>query len=173
VSDPADEPVPERERDVDAVKRTLRREMREMRKQLPDRVERSIHLWSHVRGIPAVRAARTLMVFASVPGEPETAPFIEWCRSAGKHVVLPEDESPPDPARLDVVVVPGTAFTADGRRLGQGGGWYDRFLPAVRPDCTTIGVGFDPQVVDHLPMESHDVRLDMIVTESGVISEES
>lgn len=113
------------------------------------------------------------MLFDSVPGEPETAPFIEWCRSVGKHVLLPEDDPPPDPERLDVVIVPGTAFTAAGDRLGQGGGWYDRFLYWVRAECTTIGVGFAPQVVDEIPIEPHDVRLDMIVTDSGVISHNS
>jgi 5-formyltetrahydrofolate cyclo-ligase len=79
---------------------------------------------------------------------------------------VPEDD--PDPTAVDVVIVPGVAFTPDGARLGQGGGWYDRFLAEVRPECTSIGVGFDPQVVDVLPTEPHDIRLDCVVTESGV-----
>jgi len=104
-------------------------------------------------------------VFDSVPGEPVTAPFMEWCREHGKTVHLPEDEPPPDPLTIDVVIVPGTAFTLDGHRLGQGGGWYDRFLQTVRPDCVTIGVAFGPQIVDELPIEPHDVRLDHVVTD--------
>ena len=56
-----------------------------------------------------------------------------------------------DPALLDVVVVPGLAFTADGRRLGQGGGHFDRFLLRLRPDCLRIGVAFREQLVDDLP----------------------
>lgn len=114
---------------------------------------------------PAVRAARVVMVFDSIPGEPVTAPFIAWCRAYGKTVHLPEDEPPPDPRTIDVVIVPGTAFTAGGDRLGQGGGWYDRFLATVRPDCVTIGVAFAPQVVEDLPVEPHDVRLDQVVTD--------
>jgi 5-formyltetrahydrofolate cyclo-ligase len=39
----------------------------------------------------------------------------------------------------------------------------------VRPDCTSVGVGFDPQIVDALPTEPHDIRLDSIVTESGAM----
>ena len=62
-----------------------------------------------------------------------------------------------DPRALDVVVVPGLAFTPDGRRLGQGGGHYDRFLPRLRPDCVTIGACFAEQVVADLPTEPHDV----------------
>ena len=57
------------------------------------------------------------------------------------------------------------AFTAGGDRLGQGGGWYDRFLPHVRSNCTTIGVCFEPQLVDMLPLEPHDVRLDHVVSD--------
>lgn len=153
--------------DPTGAKRELRRAMREIRRALPDRVERSQRLWSFVRDVAAVQQAATVMVFDSIPGEPITAPFIEWCRSQNKTVVLPEDEPRPDPSTIDVVIVPGTAFTAAGDRLGQGGGWYDRFLPSIRPGCLTIGVGFEPQLVDALPTEPHDVRLDLIVTDAG------
>src|SRR5262245_13024808 len=146
-------------------KRSLRRQMRALRKALPDQAERSERLWQRVESLDAVVAARSVMVFDSVPGEPITAPFIEWCRAQGKTVHLPEDEPPPDPTVIDVVIVPGTAFTPAGDRLGQGGGWYDGFLARVRPDCLTIGVAFSPQIVDELPVEPHDVRLDHVVTD--------
>jgi 5-formyltetrahydrofolate cyclo-ligase len=147
-------------------KRALRSEMRTMRRALPDQTGRSERIWATVEGLDAVVRAATVMAFTSIAGEPDTAPFIEWCAARGKHVVVPEDE--PDPTAVDVVIVPGVAFTPDGARLGQGGGWYDRFLAAVRAECTSIGVGFDPQVVEMLPTEPHDIRLDSIVTESGV-----
>lgn len=108
------------------------------------------------------------MAFSAIPGEPETAPFLDWCRAQGKVIVLPEDDPPPDPDVVDVVVVPGVAFTPAGDRLGQGGGWYDRFLPRLRRECVTIGVGFAPQLVDDLPTEPHDVRLDLVVTDAGI-----
>lgn len=148
-------------------KRALRREMRSLRRGLHDQEERSRRLWAKVEHVPGVTAAHVVMVFDSVPGEPVTAPFIEWCRDQGKTVHLPEDEPPPDPLTIDVVIVPGTAFTRDGHRLGQGGGWYDRFLRTVRPDCVTIGVGFAPQIVAELPLEPHDVRLHAIVTDDS------
>ncbi|HEX4984148.1 MAG TPA: 5-formyltetrahydrofolate cyclo-ligase [Ilumatobacteraceae bacterium] len=147
-------------------KRALRSRMRTMRRALPNQAGRSERIWATVEGLDAVVRAGTVMVFTSIAGEPDTAPFIAWCHERDKLVVVPEDQ--PDPTTVDVVVVPGVAFTPTGARLGQGGGWYDRFLAAVRPDCTSIGVGFDPQVVDELPTEAHDIRLDTIVTESGV-----
>lgn len=148
-------------------KREMRDRMRAMRRALDDRAERSERIWRHVRALPAIRDARAVMVFDDVPGEPITGPFVAWCRSQGKSVAVPEDEPPPDPALLDVVIVPGIAFTRRGDRLGQGGGWYDRFLSEVRPECATVGVGFAPQVVDELPVEPHDVRVDLVVTEDG------
>jgi 5-formyltetrahydrofolate cyclo-ligase len=146
-------------------KRSLRREMRALRRALPDQDERSQRLWEQVQAMPAVSSARVVMVFDSVPGEPMTAPFIAWCRDQGKTVHLPEDDPPPDSTTIDVVIVPGTAFTRAGDRLGQGGGWYDRFLRTVRPDCVTIGVAFAPQVVEELPVEPHDVPVSHVVTD--------
>jgi 5-formyltetrahydrofolate cyclo-ligase len=149
-------------------KRAIRREMRSLRKSLPDRGERSARIWAQVRELPEVAAAQEILVFVSVPGEPETEPFIGWCRGLGKVVHFPEDEPAPDPGSIDVVIVPGTAFTPAGDRLGQGGGWYDRFLAAVRPDCLNVGVAFAPQVVESLPVEPHDLKVDVVVTDESV-----
>jgi 5-formyltetrahydrofolate cyclo-ligase len=148
-------------------KLTLRSSMRAMRRALPDQAERSERIWTAVEGLDAVARAGTVMVFTSIAGEPDTAPFIAWCAGRGTRVVVPEEH--PDPSGVDVVIVPGVAFTPGGARLGQGGGWYDRFLAAVRPDCTSIGVGFEEQVVDALPTEAHDIALDLVVTESGLV----
>jgi 5-formyltetrahydrofolate cyclo-ligase len=155
--------------DVTGAKRELRRTMRAMRRALPHQAVLSERLWSHARALPEVVGATTVMVFDSVPGEPITAPFIEWCRSQGKTVAIPEDDPPIDPMAVDVVIVPGLAFTRAGDRLGQGGGWYDRFLPRIRPDCATVGVGFQRQLVEVLPTEEHDVALSIVVSEVGVL----
>lgn len=144
----------------------LRRAMRSMRRSITDRPERSERIWAHVRPLLPAGTFR-LLAFESVAGEPETASFVEWCLSVGVDVAVPAEGT--DPSWPDVVIVPGLAFTAQGDRLGQGGGWYDRFLASVRPGCRTIGVGFVEQIVDALPVEVHDIRLDHVVTESGDI----
>jgi 5-formyltetrahydrofolate cyclo-ligase len=73
-----------------------------------------------------------------------------------------------DPARLDVVIVPGSVFDRRGGRMGYGGGYYDRFLADLAPQATRIGVCFELQVEEYIPLEPHDQFLDFIVTEDCV-----
>jgi 5-formyltetrahydrofolate cyclo-ligase len=70
---------------------------------------------------------------------------------------------------LEIVLVPGIAFDRSGHRLGQGKGYYDRLLSDVSDDCVIVGLAFDAQLVERVPVEPHDVTLDLIVTESEVI----
>lgn len=64
--------------------------------------------------------------------------------------------------KLDLVLVPGLGFTADGRRLGRGKGYYDRILSAVRG--WKCGVAFDWQIAAEIPTEGHDIIMDCIIT---------
>jgi 5-formyltetrahydrofolate cyclo-ligase len=74
-----------------------------------------------------------------------------------------------DPVAVDWVLVPGVAFDREGRRLGYGGGYYDRLLPLLSRDATRIAGAFDLQIVDRVPAGPHDVTLDAIVTPSEMI----
>jgi 5-formyltetrahydrofolate cyclo-ligase len=160
--------MPNERSGVVEAKRTLRRSMRALRTTLPDRAERSAQITRHLVELDTVLQASRVLAYSSIVGEVETSEFIRWCRARDIEVALPEDNRL-DPAWPDVIVVPGTAFTARGERIGQGGGWYDRFLPGRRADAVTIGIGFSPQLVDSLPTEPHDVILDCIVTDDGPI----
>ena len=66
---------------------------------------------------------------------------------------------------LDLILVPGVAFTLEGLRLGRGAGYYDRFLAAA--SAHRIGVCFESQLVSDLPVEPHDVRMHRVLTEAG------
>jgi 5-formyltetrahydrofolate cyclo-ligase len=72
--------------------------------------------------------------------------------------------------QLDAVVVPGVGFDQHGFRIGYGGGYYDRFLPRLRPDCLTMGYGYDWQVVPELTPDPWDQSLQYIVTDCRVIT---
>ena len=69
---------------------------------------------------------------------------------------------------IDLVLVPGIVFDKNGHRIGYGFGYYDKFLKKVSK-AIKIGVAFDFQVVDRIPIEMHDVSVDLIVTEKGII----
>ncbi|MGV3608281.1 MAG: 5-formyltetrahydrofolate cyclo-ligase [Planctomycetaceae bacterium] len=73
------------------------------------------------------------------------------------------------PERIDLAIIPGVAFDKRGGRLGHGAGYYDRLLPQLRKDCLKVGLGYACQVVAEVPCESHDVRMDAIVTENGLL----
>jgi 5-formyltetrahydrofolate cyclo-ligase len=69
-----------------------------------------------------------------------------------------------EPNRISVVIVPGVAFDPDGYRMGFGGGFYDRYLPKLRTTTRIFGICFDEQIYSSLPAESHDQRMDAVVT---------
>lgn len=72
------------------------------------------------------------------------------------------------PAELmELIVVPGVAFDRRGNRIGRGKGFYDRLLTETK--ATTVGVGYDFQLLDEVPAEVHDAPLDMIITETARI----
>lgn len=68
----------------------------------------------------------------------------------------------------DLVIVPGVAFDRQGDRLGQGAGYYDRLLRNAPPGVAFIGIAFECQLVDAIPVLPHDVRMHKVVTEKAV-----
>ncbi len=73
-----------------------------------------------------------------------------------------------DPDIIDFVLVPGLAFDARGGRLGYGGGFYDRLLASILSTRTWLVAGaFESQRVERLPLDEHDVPMDVVVTEDG------
>ena len=72
-----------------------------------------------------------------------------------------------DLARIDLVIVPGLAFDPLGRRLGLGGGYYDRFL--ARVSAPKVGLIYGELLLDELPSETHDIHVDIVITESQTL----
>jgi 5-formyltetrahydrofolate cyclo-ligase len=167
-------------------KPTLRRRMRQACELIDDRTLRSVQLWAQVAELAQYTSARTVMAFAAMPSEPDTDGLFARLERDGKVLVLPRivgDALEPalvghgtraavwgirepqgeavDPSTIDLVIVPGVAFTRAGGRLGHGKAYYDRFLPRTR--AYTVGACFAEQLVDELPLEPHDVLLDHVV----------
>ncbi len=106
---------------------------------------------------------RRVCVYRAFPDEIDLTEF-----AAGREeAVYPEKHGREyrveHPERVDLWICPGLAFTRDGKRIGFGGGWYDRFLAQARPDALKLGVAYPWQVVADLPEEPTDIRLDGVV----------
>lgn len=139
---------------------------------------------------PAFGAARTVLLYHSLPDEVDTHAFVEkW--SGAKRVLLPvvvgndlelrcytglhdlavgafgisepTGELFTDYGSIDLVVVPGVAFDRLGNRLGRGRGYYDRLLPRI-PHARKVGICFPFQIVDRVPAEAFDIRMDEVVS---------
>ncbi|ODA28583.1 5-formyltetrahydrofolate cyclo-ligase [Planctopirus hydrillae] len=79
-----------------------------------------------------------------------------------------------NPAEIDLVVLPGLAFDEQGRRLGQGRGYFDRLLKEIKPEVMKpevmkVGLAFEVQMVEEVPVEKHDLPVDLVITESRII----
>jgi 5-formyltetrahydrofolate cyclo-ligase len=88
------------------------------------------------------------------------------------HLGIPEprpDCPEIDRDAIDWVLIPGVGFDASGHRLGYGGGYYDRLLPGLRRAAHRVAGAFEMQIVDALPVASHDCSVDAVVTERRVI----
>jgi 5-formyltetrahydrofolate cyclo-ligase len=70
---------------------------------------------------------------------------------------------------LDLIIVPGVAFDRRGGRMGHGKGYYDKLLEHARPDTPLVALAFDCQLFPEIPTAAHDIFMDRIVTESGVV----
>jgi 5-formyltetrahydrofolate cyclo-ligase len=71
-------------------------------------------------------------------------------------------------SQSDLIVVPGVAFDRHGGRMGHGLGYYDRLLAALPPTTVLVGLAYECQVFDQIPVDTHDVSMDWVITESTV-----
>lgn len=81
---------------------------------------------------------------------------------------IPEPTTPAYDGEIDLVIVPAVAFDAKGRRLGRGGGYYDRFIKKLT-HTVLVGVGYDFQLVDEVPAARHDQRVHRVILPSKTI----
>lgn len=117
-----------------------------------------------VVAVPRVNAAtRMLELYAVTDPERDVMPGFQGIPEPHSHC------APVAPAAIDWVLVPGVAFDAAGRRLGYGGGYYDRLLPLFPPAAARVAGAFDLQIVDRVPAAPHDLTVGAIVTETRTL----
>ncbi len=186
--------------DVREQKRQLRRSCHQVRQELGDaaRQQSSLAICSWIESWPVFQGSTVILAYLPITGEVDLTPLLG--RQPQKHWVLPRivpgekgsmlfhpyqpdrlvrhpygmEEPTPDlpvisPGEVQLALVPGLAYDRSGRRLGYGGGYYDHFLRGF--SGVSLGVIFQALLLDQLPWGKHDVPVQWIVTELGLITD--
>lgn len=176
-------------------KNEIRRKVKALRVMLTDLEKKnaSEEVFSRLEKTAAFLLAEKILMYHSLPDELFTHSFLgKWAnkkrfflpRVNGVNLeILPYEESKlelgsfhieeptgndtVDPSEIELVVVPAVAYDRNGNRLGRGKGFYDRLLKTTK--ATKVGVGYEFQLVDSIPVEPHDVGMDMIITQNTTI----
>ena len=173
-------------------KKTLRREIREKKRAMTEEqiVTASARLGELFRACPQYNSAKTIYGYLPYNQEVRTVPMLEQAMKDGKRVAVPkcygdemrflymddlskveegyagipgpvaDEPVADDPTAL--VLMPGMAFTKDGKRMGYGGGFYDKFL-ASEPGHPTVALCYEFQMVEDLPTEDYDIPVDCVL----------
>lgn len=172
-------------------KRIIRKAMREKNRSLSpeSREESSLRLWERVSKREEFQSAECIALFCSLPDEPDTTTILKMA-SSSKRVVIPRVEGEemsfydyiPDslesgsygilepktgdkaaPEEIDLMIVPGVAFTLSGKRMGRGKGYYDKYMAKMSPKSIKIGVCYAHQIMEELPTEPHDIMMQCVI----------
>jgi 5-formyltetrahydrofolate cyclo-ligase len=186
------------EQSLKDAKEKLRKEIIAIRNALgfSARLEKDTAILQTLQGLPEIKTAGHLFCFVSLGTETDTHNLIDWLQLQGKRVAIPkitaertiiavefpgwphlhagqfgipEPESSVDvSSKMDICVIPGVCFDRAGNRLGHGGGYYDKWLKshAVKQ---VIAPAYDCQILDSIPACESDHKVDVIVSETGVI----
>lgn len=168
-------------------KQNLRNQMRGLLKDdAASFLVRSVAVCNQIRARSFWNTARTVGLFCPLPDEPDLLELMTennrryvfprilgeslvWHEVSDVRVLKPNSSRGASSLRepcegglvaleeIDLLLVPGLAFTIEGARLGRGGGYYDRVLASLGPRTVTAGVCFALQVLDTLPLEAHDL----------------
>lgn len=172
-------------------KKLMRREIRARKSMLSeeDKAAAAAMAAARIEALPEYSAAHTVLAYSSMPDELPTSAILDNAL-AGKTVVLPvvngdslelrryepehmragykgilepsDEAAAVSPSDIDLAIIPGMAFDAEGHRLGRGGGFYDRLIPQLH--CPLIGIGFACQMVSKVPVEHFDLPVDIVIS---------
>lgn len=154
--------------------------------------DNSDRVFERLAGLPEIKNAKNVMIYSHFANEVKTGKLAGWLLFHEKRVFLPVVDgdkllvadmsstcfemnsfgiSQPEketacfagPDEIDVFIVPGLAFDAEGNRIGFGKGYYDDLL-AMAPQAVKIALAYDFQMVEKIVPEMHDIFMDMVVT---------
>ena len=175
-------------------KNEIRRKVKGLKSMLleAEKLQAADEVFDRLEQTAAFLMADKILMYHSLPDELSTVRFLRKWRDRKRFFlprvngvnldILPYDESRLEhgafhieeptgtntvsPDEIEMVVVPGVAYDRSGNRLGRGRGFYDRLLASTR--ATKVGVGYEFQLVDSIPAEPHDVKMDLVITQSSI-----
>ena len=172
------------------IRREVRRRIAEINHETREVAAKRI--FSQIESMECFHNARCIALFASMKDEVPTDVALRRWRDMGKDIIVPRVEGDImrfydyDPEQMqegafgiiepmgdvereakdiDLMIVPARAFTLSGERLGRGGGFSDKYMSLSGFRAAKIGIAFKCQIFDTLPCDSHDIRVDRVVTE--------
>lgn len=180
---------------VNSDKAGIRKQMRELKRQLTaeEKLRRSELIASRLEQVEQFAASRVVLLYWSMADEVQTHALVEriWrdrvvllpcvdgndlrlrqytgpeCMVAGEQFGIgePTGEEWTDMEAIGCIAVPGVAFDRTGNRMGRGRGFYDRLLKST-PNAFKVGLAFDFQMLESIPVEPHDVKMDRVITDN-------
>ncbi|MBI5213871.1 MAG: 5-formyltetrahydrofolate cyclo-ligase [Nitrospirae bacterium] len=152
-----------------------------------------------VLALPEFGAAHKILLYASFRSEVDTLDLLKYCLNSGKVIALPKVDNDngrltlyrmedmnevvagymgiPEPQvhegrrmpveEMDLIIVPGVAFDWHCNRLGYGKGFYDKLL--ARGAKAKVALAYEEQIVEHIPSEPYDIKMDKIITDKRII----
>jgi 5-formyltetrahydrofolate cyclo-ligase len=175
----------------DTLRESIKRKLHLMGKQEKEDASDSIS----EKIIEKVREKSSVLCYSPLQSEPNIWPAIKYWLKSDIRVCLPKVEGnsiesyaiketenlirssmgilEPDPSihakvntmEIDFIIIPGIGFSRDGKRLGRGGGYYDRYLETTLEQTLKIGVAFSLQIIAEIPMQTHDIAVDLLITD--------
>ena len=170
-------------------KEDIRKLMLIKRKNIPNKKELSTKIVNKIINLGIYKKSRVVALYNSLPNEVDTSSLLN---DNDKVVLLPKISNNKiifieindstkykksnigvlEPigeeylGNIDLIIVPGVSFDKKGNRLGFGKGYYDRYL--CNKDIFKIGICFEEQLLDNLPVDKFDIKMDVIITEKRV-----
>lgn len=184
-------------KDISTEKIKLRKEIALLKgKMTPEELKmRSQEVFATLEALDIFQNAKNIFIYNSLKDEVQTMEFIsQWLSSknfylpvttsegdlffrqytsqdnlepASLGIFEPQGENYTDYHKVDLIIIPGIAFDRKMNRLGRGKGYYDRFLHQTK--IPRVGVCFDIQLKEHIPSESHDIKMDYIISENEIL----
>lgn len=151
-----------------------------------------------ITGLDIYKQSKVVFIYMDFKNEVMTSNLIKRMLSEKKRVVIPYTDSintvlipseitkesdlkqnsfgyfepksilPVNIEEIDLVIVPGVVFDKNLNRIGFGKGYYDKILNRLKPSAKKVALAHDFQVLEDIPAEEHDVKMDMIITEKNI-----